>query len=114
MLPNQFFYTLKPLIPRPLQIVLRQLRTKSLRNKFADTWPIDSNSVYAPPGWPGWPDGKKFAFVLTHDVDTKRGCRNTVNHGTKIYSVYHFKGKNASDMGTKDRLDCRTWWNGSA
>ncbi len=31
-----------------------------------------------PEGWPGWPDGKKFAFVLTHDVEGPDGlakCR---------------------------------------
>lgn len=31
-----------------------------------------------PPGWKGWPDGKQFALVLTHDVETERGverCR---------------------------------------
>jgi len=32
-----------------------------------------------PPGnWSGWPEGKKFAFVLTHDVESKIGldkCR---------------------------------------
>lgn len=32
-----------------------------------------------PVGWPGWPDGKKFAVVLTHDVEGKVGlerCRS--------------------------------------
>ena len=26
-----------------------------------------------PAGWPGWPGGKKFALLLCHDVDTKKG-----------------------------------------
>lgn len=33
-----------------------------------------------PPNWAGWPDGKKFAFVLTHDVESQTGldrCRQT-------------------------------------
>jgi glycosyltransferase involved in cell wall biosynthesis len=32
-----------------------------------------------PKNWPGWPRGKKFAFVLTHDVESKTGlgkCRS--------------------------------------
>jgi hypothetical protein len=32
-----------------------------------------------PENWPGWPEGKKFAFVLTHDVESKAGlgkCRS--------------------------------------
>ena len=31
-----------------------------------------------PAGWPGWPDGKEFAIVLTHDVESQSGldkCR---------------------------------------
>ena len=27
----------------------------------------------APRGWPGWPEGKRFAFVLTHDVEGLKG-----------------------------------------
>ncbi len=28
-----------------------------------------------PQGWAGWPGGKRFALVLTHDVDTARGAQ---------------------------------------
>jgi hypothetical protein len=31
-----------------------------------------------PPGWPGWPEGKRFGLVLTHDVESQKGlnrCR---------------------------------------
>jgi glycosyltransferase involved in cell wall biosynthesis len=38
-----------------------------------DTWPIDVNTATPPKNWQGWPDGKKFALVLTHDVETERG-----------------------------------------
>jgi hypothetical protein len=36
-------------------------------------WPIDENAYQPPQQWPGWPEQKKFALVLTHDVDTARG-----------------------------------------
>ncbi|MBI5578264.1 MAG: hypothetical protein HY895_03855 [Deltaproteobacteria bacterium] len=36
-------------------------------------WPIDPRAGEKPPGWPGWPEGKQFALVLSHDVDTKKG-----------------------------------------
>ena len=36
-------------------------------------WPIDPESGKAPQGWKGWPDQKRFALVLSHDVDTARG-----------------------------------------
>ena len=41
--------------------------------KYADIWPIDHNAGKPPEGWTGWPDGKKFALVLTHDVETANG-----------------------------------------
>jgi len=72
-LRNRFFYTTKPLIPRPLQIVLRRRIAQKKRRKYTHTWPIDHNSASPPPGWIGWPDGKKFALVLSHDVDNQKG-----------------------------------------
>jgi glycosyltransferase involved in cell wall biosynthesis/peptidoglycan/xylan/chitin deacetylase (PgdA/CDA1 family) len=36
-------------------------------------WPIDSRAGRTPPDWPGWPDGKRFALVLTHDVEGSKG-----------------------------------------
>ena len=36
-------------------------------------WPIDPAGLRPPEGWRGWPDGKKFAFILTHDVETLGG-----------------------------------------
>ena len=40
-----------------------------------------------PEGWPGWPEGKKFAFVLTHDVESKAGlgkCRSLMQLETEL------------------------------
>jgi glycosyltransferase involved in cell wall biosynthesis len=34
-----------------------------------NTWPIMPGSERPPANWKGWPEGKKFALVLTHDVD---------------------------------------------
>jgi hypothetical protein len=36
-------------------------------------------SEHPPENWPGWPEGKKFALILTHDVESKTGlnrCRS--------------------------------------
>lgn len=109
---HQFFYTLKPIIPRPLQIFLRQLRAKRLRKKFAYTWPIDSNSAYAPTNWPGWPDNKKFAFVLTHDVDTKRGLELTMQLATLereigVRSVFNFIPEDRYKINSQIRMDLK-------
>jgi hypothetical protein len=72
------YYLLKPLIPRRVQITLRRQYIALLRKKHHATWPIDERAVKIPQGWKGWPDGKRFALVLTHDVDTAKGqdrCR---------------------------------------
>lgn len=37
--------------------------------KYEHVWPILKNACIPPEGWSGWPDGKKFALVLTHDVE---------------------------------------------
>lgn len=73
------YYLLKPLIPRRLQISMRRARARWKLKTHANVWPIDERAAVPPPGWKGWPDGKKFAFVITHDVDTEAGlnrCRD--------------------------------------
>lgn len=40
---------------------------------YKDVWPILKGSEKKPDNWKGWPDGKKFALVLTHDVEHQRG-----------------------------------------
>ena len=78
MLLNHLFYTLKPMIPRRVQIALRRQLAAHKRRKYAHIWPIDPNSATPPQGWPGWPDCKRFAFTLCHDVDTRRGYDNVL------------------------------------
>ncbi len=49
------------------QVALRK------REQVRDIWPILPGSEKPPAGWTGWPDGKKFALVLTHDVEGPEG-----------------------------------------
>lgn len=72
-LPARLFYRLKPFVPRSLQISLRKARARRLRSRYSDVWPIDSAASRVPGGWPGWPQGKQFALVLTHDVESSLG-----------------------------------------
>jgi hypothetical protein len=67
------YYRLKPLIPRRLQILLRQRVALLKRRACTRIWPICETAGKPPDKWRGWPDGKRFALVLTHDVDTARG-----------------------------------------
>ena len=71
MIHKQYYY-IKPFLPRHLQIVLRRRYVSTLRLFYPD-WPIREDSAVVPAGWPGWPEGKKFAFILTHDVETDFG-----------------------------------------
>jgi peptidoglycan/xylan/chitin deacetylase (PgdA/CDA1 family) len=76
MLLNHLFYTLKPLIPRRVQLALRRQLIMRKRKRYHDVWPILEEAGQVPEGWKGWPEGKQFAVVLTHDVDTAKGHDN--------------------------------------
>jgi glycosyltransferase involved in cell wall biosynthesis len=69
------YYFLKPILPKPLRLALRRWRAHKRRREFADVWPIDEKAGAVPPKWPGWPDGKRFAVVLTHDVEGTKGLQ---------------------------------------
>lgn len=87
MLRNRIFYTIKPLIPRTLQIFIRRQIAKRKRDAFSHIWPIDPAAAVPPEGWQGWPEGKKFALLLCHDVDTQKGhdkCLKLANIEAKL------------------------------
>lgn len=68
-----FFYLIKPAIPRALQLFLRRNVARYIRKHSRDVWPIKPDTATPPAGWKGWPDGKRFAFVLNHDVELQKG-----------------------------------------
>lgn len=70
---ERLFYILKPRIPRLVQIFLRRKLIEKQRRQYKDVWPILPSAAKKPDGWCGWSEGKKFALVLTHDVEHKRG-----------------------------------------
>ena len=75
---RDLYYLLKPAIPRPIRAAGRRAVSKRLRRRVGHCWPIDEAAGRTPERWPGWPGGKTFAFVLTHDVEGTRGlerCR---------------------------------------
>ena len=78
-LRNKVYYRVKPFIPQSLRTALRRRLALRLRSGVADVWPIMPGSERPPENWPGWPGGKKFAVVLTHDVEGQAGldkCRD--------------------------------------
>lgn len=79
MFRNYFYYRLKPLIPRPIRFLVRRWFVQRKLKHVRDIWPVMPGSERPPEGWKGWPDGKKFALVLTHDVEGPEGlekCRD--------------------------------------
>jgi hypothetical protein len=73
-----FFYLIKPVIPRRLQIVLRQKMASYKKWKHSDVWPINHDCAQPPKNWKGWPNNKKFLLILSHDVDTQKGHDNAL------------------------------------
>ena len=81
------YYRVKPIVPRRFQIFLRVKEIALKRARYSNAWPILEGTDQPPPGWKGWPDGKKFALILTHDVDTARGqdrCRDLMKMEEKL------------------------------
>jgi len=70
---NQVYYSLKPFLPWAVRTALRRARANTKRATHANVWPIDEKAGAVPPGWPGWPEGKRFGVVLTHDVEGLKG-----------------------------------------
>src|SRR6266850_132983 len=76
MIRNKLYYRIKPLIPWRVRLGIRRLLALRTRHIFKDKWPVLPGSERPPLGWKGWPDGKKFAVVLTHDVERRKGLTN--------------------------------------
>lgn len=70
---QKFYYFAKPLIPKRFRIQLRRILISRQKKKYSHVWPIFEPAAARPVQWPGWPEGKRFALLLTHDVDSAEG-----------------------------------------
>ena len=75
MLRHRIYYRLKPFVPRSIRLGIRRWFATRKLKEVRDIWPIVPASERRPADWLGWPDGKQFALVLTHDVEGKAGLR---------------------------------------
>ncbi|MCH8268621.1 MAG: glycosyltransferase [Acidobacteria bacterium] len=110
MLLTRAYYLLKPAIPRGLRMALRGLVARRRRPRYVTSWPINQVAGRVPDGFPGWPDGKEFAFVLTHDVETKKGldrCRELADMDMRLGFRSSFNFVPEGDYETPDSL--RAW-----
>lgn len=92
---KDIYYQVKPVLPRRLQIALRRAHARIKLRMHGDVWPIDEKMATPPKNWQGWPDGKRFAFVMTHDVETEVGrdrCRELmrIDQEFGIVSSFNF------------------------
>ncbi|HEX3857595.1 MAG TPA: DUF354 domain-containing protein [Verrucomicrobiae bacterium] len=78
---NRLYYHLKPHLPWRLRIALRRMLAQRKRKSCKDIWPINEAAGQPPAGWTGWPEGKRFAFVLTHDVEGQKGLDRCLQLG---------------------------------
>lgn len=85
------YYSARPLLPRQLQIGMRRIYARVQGQSPFPRWPIE-DSLHNFYGWlfalaaelagnpvpyiDLWPQGRTWALVLTHDVETERGYRN--------------------------------------
>lgn len=70
---NRIYYLIKPVVPLRLRRAVRRWFALRKLSRVQECWPILPGSATPPAGWPGWPGGKQFAFVLTHDVENGVG-----------------------------------------
>jgi hypothetical protein len=84
----QGYYAVRPLLPRPLQLRMRRTFAKHQNTPSFPAWPIEhslhlfyewlldtaTQLAGEPVPWIDfWPDGRSWAMVLTHDVETAAG-----------------------------------------
>ena len=108
MISNRLYYRVKPYVPWRLRMGLRQLLAQRQRRLAADTWPINESAGAVPADWPGWPQGKKFALVLTHDVEGNAGlnkCRQMMEleRSLRFRSSFNFIPEGEYRVGSELR-----------
>ena len=86
---RRLYYLMKPVIPRPVQIALRQRFTAVQAAAAFPAWPIEPVLTTTIDAYLAallrdqpevrrlsyWPDGHRFAFAITHDVEMDAGLR---------------------------------------
>ena len=85
------YYLARPVLPRQVQLRLRHAFTRVQARSVFPRWPLE-DSLHALYAWlfgllaelagrpvpflAPWPDGRTWALVLTHDVETAAGCQD--------------------------------------
>ncbi len=86
---KQFYYALKPLLPRSITTLLKRLNKHAIGSRFLLEWPTERRFVcfqynvmwqllnrcemQSIPFKRFWPDSHHYAFVITHDIENTDG-----------------------------------------
>lgn len=86
------YYTVKPLVPRTLQLAIRRRYAKKQAARTFPAWPVepllvehqhaqfrrqlDASGARSVPFVNFWPQGKRFCSIITHDVEGPAGIEN--------------------------------------
>lgn len=73
------YFAFKPYIPRRVRLAVRRGRARRIIKQCRATWPINPDAGETPAGWPGWPESKDFALVITHDVESPSGLEKVIS-----------------------------------
>lgn len=73
MLSRRLYYAVKPALPWGFRMTVRRWLARRVLRRPNLAWPIDEQAGQPPEGWKGWPEGRQFALVLTHDVEGPDG-----------------------------------------
>ena len=76
MLRHRIYYRLKPFVPRSIRLGIRRWFAIRKRKQVRRYLAHHASLERGPADWRGWPDGKQFALVLTHDVEGKEGLES--------------------------------------
>jgi predicted glycosyltransferase len=107
---TRVYYHVKPFVPQTIRWALRRHRATAIRQGHAAEWPINESAGTPPGGWPGWPEGKKFALVLTHDVESQQGV-DKVRALAEVEMRYGFRSSFnfIPEGGYRDPAALREW-----
>jgi len=90
MLSQRAYYLIKPFLPGRIRLALRRVRARPIFKSCGDFWPIYEPGGNKPKDWPGWPGGRQFPVILTHDVEGLRGL-NRCRQLAEIEMEYGFR-----------------------
>src|SRR2546428_2941109 len=103
---QRLYYAVKPVLPRWSTRLLRRVHARSTETAFPLGWPIEARyarfqwavarqvmrltRATALPFMHFWPEGHRYAFVLTHDVETAQGLAH-VSDVADLDASYGFR-----------------------